>query len=158
DSASERSVCLKPETQDLRQRPELVFCHASEADLLAVVTNGGDNLQRQGKCLAAVFQGNDWNGTISDGVQKRFYLPMQRLFGGHRRLGHTDLRIDCWHGWSLAIGADREDENFLPPVVEGDILLRLEEAQLSHALGRYAAGGEIGDAAGVEFEPNVGDV
>jgi len=34
----------------------------------------------------------------------------------------------------------------------------LEETELANLLGRNAAGGEVGYAAGVEFDADVGDV
>ncbi len=36
--------------------------------------------------------------------------------------------------------------------------MRLEEAQLADLLGGDAGGGEVGDAAGFEFDADVGDV
>ncbi len=36
--------------------------------------------------------------------------------------------------------------------------MRLEESKLADLLGRDAAGSEVGDAAGFEFNANVGDV
>ena len=42
--------------------------------------------------------------------------------------------------------------------VERKILVRLEETQLADALGGNARGGEVGDAAGLELEPDIGDI
>jgi len=36
--------------------------------------------------------------------------------------------------------------------------VRLEEADFAYALGRDAAGREVGDAAGSKFEADVGDI
>ena len=50
------------------------------------------------------------------------------------------------------------DEDIFAGVVDGDVLAGLEEAQLANLFGADAAGGEIGDAAGFEFEPDIGDI
>src|SRR5216684_4415963 len=59
---------------------------------------------------------------------------------------------------AIAVLSDGEDQDFLASVVERHILPGLEEAQLAHAFGGNAAGGKVGDAAGFEFEADVGDV
>ncbi len=51
-----------------------------------------------------------------------------------------------------------DQERILPGVVNGDVLVGLEEAELPDALGADAAGGEVGDAAGLELHADVGDV
>ena len=55
-------------------------------------------------------------------------------------------------------GIDADGQEFLAGEVEREVLVGLEEAKLADLLGRDAAGGEVGDAAGFEFDANVGDV
>ncbi len=56
------------------------------------------------------------------------------------------------------VGVDVDGEELLTGEVEGEILVGLEEAELADLLGGDAAGGEVGDAAGVELDADVGDV
>jgi hypothetical protein len=56
------------------------------------------------------------------------------------------------------VGVDGDDEQVLAGVVDGDVLVGLEEAEFADALGGDAAGGEVGDAAGVELDACVGDI
>ncbi len=58
---------------------------------------------------------------------------------------------DC--GW-----VDADGEEFLAGEVEAEVLVRLEEAEFADLFGGDAAGGEVGDAAGVELNADVGDV
>ncbi len=51
-----------------------------------------------------------------------------------------------------------DDEQILAGIVDGEVLVGLEEAQLAHRLGADPAGGEVGHTAGGEFQANVGDV
>src|SRR5665213_1074835 len=55
-------------------------------------------------------------------------------------------------------GADFDGEEFLAGEVEGEVLAGLEEAELADLLGGDAGSGEVGDAAGVELDADVGDV
>src|SRR5207253_478819 len=66
-------------------------------------------------------------------------------------------RIGCGRtgGWRRLHG---EGEYVLARVVNGDILVRLEEAQFADALGADAAGGEVGDTAILELKADIGDV
>jgi hypothetical protein len=75
-----------------------------------------------------------------------------------RRLGHLDLRIHRRRSRPFARFADAEDEHLLAAVVEGNILPGLEETQFADALSGNPAGGEVGHAAGLELQTNVGDV
>src|SRR6266536_5013112 len=43
-------------------------------------------------------------------------------------------------------------------VIERDIFLGLEQAQLADPLGRDTAGGEVGDASAAELEAHIADV
>ena len=85
---------------------------------------------------------------------------MKRLFGSDRRFGDLNLWINGWGpcSGSLRIRADSEDQDFLASVIDGHVLVGLEETELSDALGGDAAGGEIGDASGFELEAHVGDI
>lgn len=53
---------------------------------------------------------------------------------------------------------DADGQEFLTGEVEGEVLVGLEETEFANLLGGDAAGGEVGDAAGVEFDAHVGDV
>ncbi len=55
-------------------------------------------------------------------------------------------------------GVDGDGEELLAGEVEGEVLVRLEEAELADLLGGDAGGGEVGDAAGGELDADVGDV
>jgi len=62
---------------------------------------------------------------------------------------------------SFAVGCsviDANDQHIAASVVNGDVLARLKEAQLAHALSGDARGGEVGDASRLEFDAHVGDV
>ena len=58
----------------------------------------------------------------------------------------------------LAIAGDGEGDGFLLVIVEGDVLMGLEDAHFAHAFGVDAAGGDVGDTAPGEGESDVGDV
>ena len=83
---------------------------------------------------------------------------MQRFFRSHRWFRHPNLRVDGGSARRISIGSDGEDEHFLASIVDRDVLLRLKETQLAHALGGDAAGREVGHASGFEFQPHIGDV
>jgi len=51
-----------------------------------------------------------------------------------------------------------DDEYVSTGVVDGDVLAGLEKAELADALGGDAGSGEVGDAAGFEFDARVGDI
>ena len=53
---------------------------------------------------------------------------------------------------------DADGQELLAGEVEREVLVRLEETELANLLGGDAAGGEVGDAAGFEFDAYVGDV
>ncbi len=53
---------------------------------------------------------------------------------------------------------DADGQEFLTSEVEREGLVGLKEAEFADLLGRDAAGGEVGYAAGVEFDADVGDV
>ena len=53
---------------------------------------------------------------------------------------------------------DVDREQLLAGVVQGEVLGGLKEAEFADGLGGDAAGGQIGDGAGGEFEAYVGDV
>src|SRR5262249_25229031 len=50
------------------------------------------------------------------------------------------------------------DHRIFAAVVERDVLLGLEKTQFADTLGGDAAGGEVGDTSGFEFDANVGNV
>ena len=58
----------------------------------------------------------------------------------------------------LLVSGNREDGGFLLLVIERDVLVRLEEAQLADAFGGDAAGRQIRDAAAGKSQAHIGDV
>ena len=92
--------------------------------------------------------GRGWRG---GGGGRGGYREGRRTCSGRR--GGCGSDCGCDDGW-----IDADGEEFLAGEVEGEILVGLEEAQLANLLGRDAAGGEVGDAAGVEFNADIGDV
>ena len=56
------------------------------------------------------------------------------------------------------MAGDVDTENVLAGVVDGDVLVRLKEAELAYLLRADAAGGEVGDAARGELDADVGDI
>jgi hypothetical protein len=87
----------------------------------------------------------DWISRASS----RALRPWRAVTRGGLRV-RTESRKD-------SIG-DANHQQILARVVDGDILARLKEAQLADALGGDARGGEVGHAAGFEFDAHVGDV
>ena len=90
--------------------------------------------------------------------QKRFDFQTQRLAGRDGGLGEGEAAEHAGGVGSADLRLDVDEEQVLPRVVDGDVLMRLEEAELADALGADAAGGEVGDAAGGEFDADVGDI
>src|SRR5580698_4692481 len=140
------------------EKSVLALGDSSQVNFLPVITNGRDNFQRQGKGAMTVFQRHRRRRAMMHGFKERLKFSVQRFLGGDGRLAHADLRVDRGSCRRLSICRDREDQNFLPPIIERDILPRLKKAQLAHALRRDAAGGEIRDTSRLEFQPYVGDI
>ena len=80
----------------------------------------------------------------------------RRRGGLWRRLGRGCEGPRCVA--AVGVGGDVDGEEFLAGEVEGEVLAGLEEAQLADLLGGDAGGGEVGDAAGLELDADVGDV
>lgn len=76
------------------------------------------------------------------------------------RHGGEFLRSMGTSGLAYGCGSMRhvDEQHVLARVVDGDVLVRLEEAQFAHAFGGDAAGGEIGDGSGGKFDADVGDI
>ncbi len=53
---------------------------------------------------------------------------------------------------------DINPENILAGIVDGDVLVRLEKTHLADAFRADAAGREVGDAARLKFDADVGDI
>jgi hypothetical protein len=65
-----------------------------EAHFVAVLADGGNNIESEGEGAPPVFQRNYRGGSFTHGAQKRSQLSMKRFLGGHRRLSYADLRIE----------------------------------------------------------------
>ena len=61
-------------------------------------------------------------------------------------------------GLRVGVAGEIDGENVLAGVVDGEILMGLEEAELAHLLRADAAGGEVGDAARSELDADVGNI
>lgn len=89
-----------------------------KVDLLPVIANRGDDLQRQGKGAPPILEGNFRSGPLSYGPQERRELGVQRFLCRDRWLGHSDLRIRRRKTGMFSVLTHGEDQHFLPPVVE----------------------------------------
>ena len=58
----------------------------------------------------------------------------------------------------LLVGANGEGGEILPGVIEREVLVWLEEAELADFFGGDAAGGKVCDATVLELETDVGDI
>ena len=113
-----------------------------------MLVNIGDDVQREREGAPSVFERDDGRGAAADS-----------------RLGTNAVRqrsgsSDVTGGFSMPIcgidrrrdvrraAAYRERDHVLPAIVDGNVLARLEEAQLADAFRGNAAGSEVGDAAG----------
>jgi hypothetical protein len=126
-----------------------------------MLLDSAEDVEGDREGASSVFEGDDRLGAGSDGVEKALDLGLERLFlddfglrgddVGHGECGAGDRRgFDCV--------VDREYEDVFARVIDRNVLVWLEEPELANALGAHAAGGEIGDAAGIEFHANVGNV
>ena len=80
-------------------------------------------------------------------------LPPQRLVLLHRQWARPRISGRC------AVAADEPPAfDFLRGVVDRDVGVRLEEADLPDPITADAAGGQVGDAARRKPQPRVGDV
>ena len=132
--------------------------YAGKPNFLPMRANLGHNIERKRERAAAVFKRHHRRTAFPYRVKKRLQFRMQRLFRSHRWFGHFNLWIDRGSACRCRIGSDGEDEHLLASIVDRDILLGLEETQLAHALGRDAAGGEVGHTSRFEFQPHIGDI
>lgn len=135
-----------------------------ETGSFGVVGDGLIDFEGQGQGGAAVFGGDLRRLADADGFEERFDFEAQRLGRVHLRLVEGEGRCCLRHGGGRGcsrIDGDSiyiDNKDIFAGVVDGDVLVGLEEAELADPLGADAAGSEIGDAAGIEFKPHVGDV
>src|ERR1700733_483585 len=120
-----------------------------------MLTNSGDDIERQGQGAALVFQRNARSGTVRDRMQERLQLRVQRLFLSDGRFGNLDLRIYRRHSSIFSVLPDGKDKHLLPAIVEGNILSRLKKSQLAHSFRGNAAGGKVCDTPGLQFQTDV---
>ena len=131
--------------------------------------DGGVDIEREGQGGAPVFAGNAWRRAGAYAVEERLDFETQRF--ARPDLGLLDVepgksRNSCAEATAAAdrggIGSRRardvDDEQILACVVDRDILMGLEEAQLADLLRADAAGGEVGDAARLELDADVRDI
>ncbi len=84
-----------------------------------------------------------------DAGEEGFDFEAEGLAGGEG--GLVEAEAGCWGGGRDGglggVRVDGDDEEVLTGVVDGDVLVGLEEAEFADAFGGDAAGGEVGDAA-----------
>jgi hypothetical protein len=135
---------------------------AVELGPACVLGDSGVDVQRQRKSCAALLARDARRIACAYAFQERFDLQVQRLAGGYGGLGECQAAENAGRIWRSSVMSglrlDVDKEQILPRVVDGDVLMRLEEAKLADALGTDAAGGEVGDAAGGKFDADVGDI
>ena len=102
-----------------------------------------------------------------NGAEKRLQFEAQRFAGSDGGFVEvkTGQAVDeilggsgAHGGFELKVLIDGDDESVAAGVVDGDVSSRLEVAELADALGGDARSSEVGDASGVEFDADVGDV
>lgn len=135
--------------------------------------DSGKDVQGQGQGGATVFCGDDGLFTRAHAIGKGPQFQLKRFPGWDHELMQAQLRcgVLCGHGLQVDVRAqggwghagtiatgDVDDEHVLPGVVNGDVLMGLKEAELSHPFRTDAAGREIGNAAGSKFYTGIGDV
>lgn len=150
---------------------------------MGVGGHGGLDFEGEGEGVAALAGGDVRVAAGTDGLEERLDLQAQRLSGSDRRLEEResgigagvrtggaggrqlshDCRVDTAAGDGRGnlgrdAGIETNHEQVLARVIDRNIRSGLEEAQLAHALGGDAGCGEVGHAAGFEFDANVGDV
>src|SRR5229473_938254 len=108
---------------------------AREPYFPSMLANLTHNIKRERKRAPAIFERHQRRGALPHRVQKRSQLRMQRFFGSDRRFGDFNLRIDGGSARRRSVSSNGEDEHFLASVIDGDVLVRLEETQLAHAFG-----------------------
>ena len=135
---------------------------AVELGSACVLGDGGVDLQCQRKSGAAFLACNSRLLASAYAFQERFDLQAQGLTGSDGGLGECQAAENAGGVWRSSVRCglrlDVDEEQVLPRVVDRDVLMRLEEAELADTLGTDAAGGKVGDAAGAEFDADVGDV
>jgi hypothetical protein len=134
---------------------------AIEFGVARVLLDCTEDVEGHGKGATTVFEGDDRLRASSDGMEKASQFGMERLLLNDFRLG----RDYVWHGERGAgqgrcFGGvvDSEDKDVFAGVVDRDVLVRLEESKLANPFGADTTCSEVGDAAGIEFHANVGDV
>ncbi len=121
---------------------------------LGVGLDGGLYLQSKVQGLPALDGGDEWLGVVENAGEERFDLETERFAWDDLRLVEVESGGEMRSGPALYV----DDEQVLPRVIDGHVLVGLEEAQLADAFGRDATGGEVGDTAGFELDACVGDV
>lgn len=128
------------------------------------------DVEGQGQGCACLLAGNERRGACPNGLEegekletKRFARGDGRLVkaeGGATRCQRRGCRDELWvlELRGCGAGVDADDQQVLPGIVDRDVLMRLKETKLADAFGRDAAGGEVGDATGVELDTNVRDI
>ncbi len=120
--------------------------------------DGGLDLEGESEGLACLDGGDEWLGTVEDAVEEGLDLEAEGLAGGDWGLVEVEAGTGGWDGLGLGLGVDGDEEQVLAGVVDRDVLVGLEEAEFADALRGDAAGGEVGDAAGLELDAGVGDI
>jgi len=154
----------------------------SQTGTLGMGGHGGLNLKRQFESGAALAGGDAGRTAGADRFEEGLDLKAQGLAGGNLRLQETEAG-----GWTrgarclefgeqrrigLAGGQrggqfgreagqrriDADDEQLAAGVIDRDVLVGLEEAELSDPFRGDARSGKVGNAAGLELDADVGDI
>src|SRR5580698_4189680 len=117
------------------------------------------NPQGQLKRCVSVFSRYDRLAAPADAFEKGFDLETQWLALRYLRFLHTEARGNRFHRRTITSpGRHVNEQKILPGIIDRDVLVRLEEAQLANPFGADPTGGEVGDAARLEFDPDVCDI
>src|SRR5437588_11439524 len=116
-----------------------------------MILNRRVDLQRQLQGFAAVVEGYCWYRTRANGMQKRLNLRSQRLArfdfglieGNAGRAAQSHRRRFATEQSSGGVLIDADTDDILPPVIDRDVLMRLEETQLANIFCAHSACGEV---------------
>ena len=116
---------------------------------------GGDgriDVERELQGAGSIVGGDCGDGAVADGLKEGLYFQTERLAGDDGGLFYFEGRA----GYRFRRDVDQQE--ILTCVVDGHILMRLKEAKLADAFRANAAGGEVGNTAGLELDAHICDI